>query len=298
MLKMLLFFSPFLFSSLIYSSAPTHSFHTIYSMEEARELIQIPEEEVLYVFDVDETLIFWEDLVLRACNHSSPQGQALEDYFAQNCKYPHDKEYQDRVRSKSFIKVRNLLIEPFLTNFFHTLQKSGKKAVALTHMPSGRFGLISHLEEWRRDKLLEIGIDFSAVSPSIDERLFFHHLPQGKCDYPLYHKGILFSNGSRKGSVLSAFLEHAKERFGYVPSLIIFFDDLIHNLESVAESSEQMGVPFKGYHYLGHSLLPNSLDLEIAQIQFHHLTKFEEWLRDEEAATLSRGEINLQRDLR
>jgi hypothetical protein len=291
MLKMLLFLGSFLFISLIHSSAEAHSFHTIYSMEEASELVQIPNEKVLYVFDIDETLIFWEDRVYRPGNHSSPEGQALEEYFTQNCKYPHDKEYQDRVRSKSFIKTRTPLIEPLLTNFFQTLQKSGKKAVALTNMPSGRFGLISQLEEWRRDKLLELGIDFSTVSPSIDERLLFKHLPQGKCDPPLYHKGILFSNDSRKGSVLSAFLEYVKERFGYVPSLIIFFDDLLHNLESVAESSEQMCIPFKGYHYLGHSLLSNSLDLEIAQIQFHHLIKFEEWLRDEEAATLARGDI-------
>lgn len=246
-------------------------------MNEIPEAIHIPNEDVLYIFDVDETLITKKDLAIRF--YDLPEIQAMEKAYREELR---DKEYYHYLRSIVLLDAETILTEEGFLEIFEKLLLHEKKAIALTLMPSGSYGKIPSLEVWRANELKGFGIDFSKTAPSKEKNIIFSELPLLRNSYPLCHEGILISHGSKKSSSLSAYLKH----IDYKPEKIVFVDDLVKNLDDLDNMCQELGISFAGYHYQGVKKLGGNLDLNRVKKQFDHLTHFEKWLSDDEALKL------------
>lgn len=99
----------------------------------------------------------------------------------------------------------------------------------------------------------------------------------------MIYKGIIFSNESSKGDALVAFLEH----LNYVPTEIVFFDDVMENLVDVQQKLKaNTNINFTGYHCTFLEKLNNVLDPQIVKLQVDYLDKHEKWLSEDKAAKL------------
>ena len=147
----------------------------------------------------------------------------------------------------------NRLVDPLMPNLIEVWQQEAV-VFAFTDSDTGSFGVIPNLVEWRESTLAELGIDFSStqLSPS---PLFFSMLPPFRGSYPLYRNGILYSNGLDKGIVLDFFIE----QLGISPQRILFIDDSLQNLESVAEAAASKYIDFVGFKVRGGSLKESQL---------------------------------------
>jgi hypothetical protein len=159
------------------------------------------------------------------------------------------------------------------------LQNRGVKVLALTATWTGAYFTIPSVPEWRFNKLKELGIDFSKTN-FLD--MTFDELPPEEGYSPMLYHGILCAGTSSKGAVLGAFLDRVK----WKPDQVIFFDDSIERVESVANEMQKRGIRFHGFQYNGANFVPGELDKEVATLQMKHLVEHEEWLSEDEVRKL------------
>jgi hypothetical protein len=172
-----------------------------------------------------------------------------------------------------------MLVEPSIVQAIADLQNRGVKVMVLTSLMSGSDFTISSLPEWRYATLKKLGLDFTKASfPD----MVFNELPPKKEQHPMLYRGILIASGSPKGQVLGAFLD----RTALKPDKVIFFDDSMERVESVAQEMKKRRIPFYGFHYNGARFVPGELDKEVASLQMKHLVEHEEWLSEDEAKAL------------
>ena len=67
------------------------------------------------------------------------------------------------------------------------------------------------------------------------------------------------------------------------PRKIIFIDDRIENIRSVAEECIKYHIEFIGLHYTAAAILSEQLDEKVARYQYDYLLKNKRWLSDAEA---------------
>ena len=172
-----------------------------------------------------------------------------------------------------------MLIEPSIVQTIADLQNRGVKVMVLTALMSGADFTIPSLPEWRFNTLKKLGLDFSKAGfPD----MAFNELPAKKEQHPILYRGILAASGTPKGQVLGAFLD----RTNLKPDKVIFFDDSMERVESVAQEMKKRSIPFYGYQYNGARFVPAELDKEVATMQMKHLVEYEKWLSEEEARKL------------
>ncbi|MBI2706831.1 MAG: SEL1-like repeat protein [Proteobacteria bacterium] len=137
-----------------------------------------------------------------------------------------------------------VLTESFTPTLIRNLQEKGIKTIALTNSMTFLNPGDSSQEEFRYKELLKVGIDFSK---SFQDFFIFNNLPLFEGHYPLLSKGIIYTNTIPKGEVLSAFLEKMKDSLK--PSLIIFFDDRLHNILDIKKVAEEKNIKYIGFFY-------------------------------------------------
>jgi FMN phosphatase YigB (HAD superfamily) len=125
-------------------------------------------------------------------------------------------------------------IEPDTVSMVKSLQKRGITVIALT--ARGLYLYYRTLEQ-----LNKIDIDFTHTSPR--EAV----APYGVKNQSLYSHGIIFAGSLNKGDVLTHWLEQLQ----FHPQKIIFVDDKLKNIESVADAMKKANYPFVGIRY-GH----------------------------------------------
>ncbi len=260
---------------------------TITSFNAAPELVSPPMKDsatLLYIFDVDETLITYKDLLLREDNRESSEGKKLQSYFNENCKKPNDAAYGQYIWSQIFLQAHKILIEPEVKNIIARLQKQGVFVIGLTRLLTGKFGSIPRLEDWRYAQLVSFDIDFSKTSPL--SNFVFKELESKEAKHPILFKGILLTDHYSKKETLQRFLKEFKLVKGYLPKKIIYMDDTLSYLEEVQDLCKSLGIGFIGYHYLGSKSLPGKFNLELAKEQINHLLTQEAWISDAQAGEI------------
>jgi Protein of unknown function (DUF2608) len=220
------------------------------------------DSDTLVLFDVDETLIQPVDNY-KINQWTEPAKELLlrlvEQYASANW---------DHIHAILFEKVEYLLTEPHIIKIIQELQAKKVPVIALTAMRTGQLGPIVK-EEWRYHHLKSLGFE-----GNWSEHIIPFEPLDGK---PIFYKGILCTDMTQKGPVLGAFLDTIQ----WYPKKVIFFDDLKHYVESVADECQKRGFIFEGYVYLG--ALEKEWNHQLVEFQLTHLINYYEWINDEMA---------------
>jgi hypothetical protein len=155
------------------------------------------DEDALVVFDIDNTLLVHNDRIL------SPCGDEYRKKFLKTLQ--NLQEEGEVLGSKISLKAQVFLVDKKILSFLEKLKQRNIKVIALTAMPTGRFGLVSNAEQWRVQQLASLGIYLDWSFPEIDSVVLEGF--QGKKTPPVFKRGVLASAKYPKGEVLCAFLK-------------------------------------------------------------------------------------------
>lgn len=247
-----------------------HNTTVIRSFREIQAELDLADENTLVVFDVDEVLMTYRDMVLRPCGaHFRPL--SWSDLNPSEICY---------LTSLMLKEGRVSLVDPCIPHLIDRLEDRGVKTIALTAARTGKFGVIENAEEWRLDVLKQLGITFHKSFP-LHEIIHFKNQGRDDCNYPIFKKGVLFLGDAKisKGSLLLQFLAKVDWR----PDKIIFIDNEQRHLDSVRTIARGANISFQGYQYLGVEELSGIFEEQVAKIQFAYLRKTHRWLSDSEA---------------
>lgn len=243
-----------------------------------KEFLQL-DDNSLVLFDVDYTLLIPNDAILRPC------GQLLVNKFIKEILenpfvVPPEKYTQGYFLSQILTQAKSSLVDEKSLPLIKCLQDKKIRTIALTASPAGKLGIIDNMADWRIDELKKFGFDFTSAFPGVQ----FLEFPkrEDKEFHPIFKSGILFSSKHSKGDILKQFLKSIH----WMPSKVIFIDDRLEYLQSVANVLKEMGINFTGFHYIAAEKFRCELDEGLAEYQFKYLTDHSKWLSDEEAKNM------------
>ncbi len=255
------------FLLLLSGSAYSKIFSTA-DLQRVEEEIGEPDGEVLVLFDVDCTLIVPKDAILRPAADDFLEellggGKVLD--------LPTGRRYVFR---EILMKAPQALVDERSLGLIQRLQERGVPVIALTVTPRGKVGDVESVADWRIAELKRFGYDFS---PSFAE-VGVLELPRDpdKDFSPLFKSGILFTSLHSKGATLKNFLRTT----GYKPKRVIFIDDQMDYIESVARAAEDLGIDYTGVHYTAAAELPCVVDRELGAFQVRYFLEHGEWKTD------------------
>lgn len=226
------------------------------------------DEETLVVFDVDLTLIVPQDLVLRGRDKFWPLAKQKTSKL---------QDGGERCLSLLLLQSKSQLIDPKVLDLIEALKKKNVPVMALTAIPSGKFGLIPNVEDWRIQQLASLGLHFGSTAPYAEEIHFTEF--QGKGNPPIFKQGVIASGRYPKGKVLASFLR----KIDWQPKRVIFIDDLINFVKSVETEMDKLGIDHTSYLYTAADELPSEFNEEFAHFRLDYLIEHDIWLSDEEA---------------
>lgn len=253
-------------------SSPIHAkIIQINNLNTLKYHLKILDKNDLVIFDIDEVIIQPIDRIFHPHNKT-----VLRKHYS---------DLQNRVSSEQMqqlLSIINLqqkikLIDPEIINVFTMLHKNSIPTIALTHSGTGKFGNIEDVTEWRISQLSNVGVSFANLTQHQDK--IFHGLT-GKHGTALFKSGILFTGHVDKGQVLKEFLRTIK----LTPKKVIFIDDKVENLQSVAMILQDLDIEFIGFEY---TAVVNQNLIEAGQMQtsqqFLNLEHDLRWTSDLEA---------------
>lgn len=241
--------------------------------------LQFADENTLVMFDVDDTLLYPKELILRKCNNDV--NEELVNSILKNPEIlPPDRYEKHYLHTLVLTTTEFILIDPKVVPLISSLQKRNIPTIAFTKMGSWSLGIIPSLTEFRISQLKKQGIDFSEAfkQPQFPQ---FQVVVKGDKSF-CFKGGVLFSNEFDKGPILTMFLEALK----WKPSKIIFLDDRYDYLETVEEALSDSGIEFTGIYYTAAKNESAPLDRDVAEFQFRYLAEHGKWLDDEQARLL------------
>ena len=230
--------------------------------------------DTLVIFDVDHVLIMPTDSYTR---NRHPYRKILWDNIVSNNSEKKIIKLQSIVTSKA----KWCLVEPKVIDTLSILQKNSIPTIALTAYGTGKFGVIEKLEDLRISTLQDLGINFINLSPFTDVILL--ESLKNKHGIPMLKNGIIFTTELDKAIVLEQILSNKN----YLPKKIIFIDDQLSNIETIAKLCLRLGIQFSGFHYVAVANRPQpSINQEKENLRFSILEKEHRWLSIEELAEL------------
>ena len=160
---------------------------------------------------------------------------------------PFNKLTENKILTYSIVTAPQKLLEPNkILTIIQSLQKNNIPTIAFTALLVGSINDLKNLKEHRFKALKNLGIDFSEAFSF--KEILLNNLPSYDNNYPIYHQGILYTNGSQipnnKGAVLVAFLK----KINWKPNYIMMVDDVPKNLTDIAEALNTWDntIQFKG----------------------------------------------------
>ena len=250
----------------------------IHTFEQLARALENVDQNTLVLFDVDYTLWVPESNI---CWYLT------KDWHRNKHRYPEwlapilDAAFKKMSKPELYyktlwhVKEKPLLINPNIVMVIKALQNKGVPVFALTMIPTGSYGIIDNVPEWRFNKLKEFGINFRDLR---FKDIIFTELTKKDDAYPMFYKGILCTAES-KGKLLGAFLD----RINWKPQHVIFFDDTLSHVENVIQELNNRSISCKGYEYLAAYSMPIELDKKVVELQFNQLIENEVWLSEQEA---------------
>ena len=280
------FLASIAFSSTINCSESGGRYPSIFQLSDLQNEFDNLQENDLLVLDIDDTTIVANDVAKR--EYPKKELRAFKDEIFKGRDLENEIKYFESIQ---WCIAAHSLIDPKTPDIVANLQKKNIRVIALTHMRIGKTHKIEDWHEWRYSRLKEFGIDLAHGNP---ESYDFGLMHAGKIlkepsEAPAFRKGVLATSRScSKGEVLAELIRQLPER----PNRIIFVDDYVEHLDSVAQAMKEMGIDAGIYESVGTKELPdrfNPSDSEkvaIAKLQYERLINNHEWLSDEQAREL------------
>ena len=234
--------------------------------------LQEVDGQALVVFDVDCTLIVGDDLILKPSSGS----------FHSKILRRFDEDVRERLSSLRNAQAKFSLVDPYILKCMEQLKQRHIKAIALTAISSGPYGVISNPAAWRAEQLANLGLSFEWSFPSIEELTLDGF--QGKRHPPVFYRGVLASGRYPKGEVLCGFLKAVD----WKPSEVIFVDDMREFIASMEAACEEAAIPHTSFHYTVAIDRSTRVDRKLAEFQYSYLRRYGVWLRDD----LARKKMN------
>jgi len=221
----------------------------------------------LVIFDVDYTLISPIDKILRPCGETY-----VEEWIK---KYNLDKNNTFKEEIISIVlKERSVeVVNRSFIDLIENLKKRSIPVMALTAIATKKYGIISSMEDWRINDLLQLGYDFSTSWP---KKVSLKEFYDGTKAEPVFKQGILFTDYLEKGDTLTNFLKKTSIN----PAKIYFVDDMEKHLKSVYNALKKMGICFKGFLYQYLYSKDKNLSIDIAKKQLEILYHNKKWISE------------------
>jgi hypothetical protein len=242
---------------------PLSSSQLITETNEIDHLLDYADQEVLFVFDLDNTLIEAaqhlgsDQWFSHRMTHLVDKGHSFDD--ALNLVVPHWLAVQNRTSVRC--------VDPNVPELLGKLRALGVPMIALTKRPP-------ELAKRTLEQLAPLQIDFSQSIHAKNSMVFPEHRNT------LYQKGIIFVAANvDKGPVLSSFIQKMRSK----PKKVVLIDDKMSHIHNVADAVKQLEIPFVGIRYGGADEKVKSFDPKVAELQWEC---FEKILSDEQAKHL------------
>jgi len=214
---------------------------------------KIGNEQVLMVFDIDNTLLAmeqglgadqWYEWQKALANHDRCSDQNVGDRFAvQGAVYfasamrPTQKDGPTQVKA---------------------IQDKGISVIALTSR-----GPDYRLQTFRELRRNGFRFGVSAIGPSGGYDGEFMPVKDGRMSR--YEDGVFMTAGQHKGEMLHALL---KKTGTEMPAVIVMADDKQENLDAIKETFDSLGVPVHTWRYSGEDEFVENFDPEQADAQW------------------------------
>lgn len=230
-------------------------------------------ENCLCLLDIDDTLIdnpfslgsppwrSWVKSKLLNYNTNFVLYDALTLFIAQNAPYK--------------------TVEPTTATLVADLQSQGHAVFAFTARGRTQWYTtdLEGVDQFTHAQLHHVGIDFKntqipAELQSLEDKYFYD--------------GIIFAQHIKKGDLL----KHLFKDLNYSPSLIIFVDDKLDQVQSVEAALKEVGIPFIGFWYRRSEIDRKNFNPMIANIQLEALLSQREIISDEAALELTKSKQN------
>lgn len=246
---------------------PSSSISVAESFDILEQEIDYLDENSLIIFDVDETLF--------SLNRTVQGQQSLFEQIA-TAKY---SVYQTFLVRQKLRKIVPLAMEHRIATIIERLQDKGIKVIALTSGGYGIHPVIGDLSEFRIQMLNNLGISFSGAFFKIHKL----EMPSSTDNNiaSLFYKGVLFSAPFAKGNTLEQFLLTIK----WKPSCLLFFDNDEKNVNDVAQTAQNLGIPYQSFQYTGYQNIPEEIIRRFNR-KVQHLMTHDTWLSDRDAEKL------------
>lgn len=225
-------------------------------------------ENALCLFDIDDTLIDnptflgsspWRNWIKSKTAHFSTNFvlyDALTLFIAKNGPYK--------------------TVEPSTSALITDLQNQGQTVFAFTARGRSQW-YTTHIEgvdRFTHEQLRYAGIDFKkTVIPQALQAL----------DPTYFYEGIIFAKHIQKGDLFKQLFKD----LNYTPSLILFVDDKLDQVQSVEAAVKEVGIPFIGFWYRRSELDRNNFNPKVTNIQLESLLLTGEIMCDETALELA-----------
>lgn len=226
--------------------------------------------QTMYLFDIDDTLI------------DSPYmfgSGAWRRYIAAATKADITANWHD-IFSLFFAQRHPLqTVETITGQFIRDLQEQGHGVFGLTSRERAKWYKtpVNNVDDLTVKQLESVGIDFN--SEFLNAR--YSYLANDS----EYFKGIFFADLASKGEYLLKVFHNASQ----LPEKIVFVDDKLSQVESVAAALEQLGIQYECYWYTAADKKNKGFDPLIANIQLYYFwtSGGENVISDEEACAIA-----------
>jgi hypothetical protein len=262
-----------------------------------REIFASP-KDTLVIFDTDFVLIVPSDeaFILSVTD----EGQNVLNQTYEDLGERLTPEYVEEMQSIVMRTKPWRPVTPDTPKIFNEIKNKGYKLLGLTSGGTGAFGNMRSLEKWMVQELKDIDIIFdksfiNAKPGSLDQyipNISKHYAKARHVCLPASEDGIIFTCMASKAEVLEAYLQFSHLK----PKKIIFVDDRLKHVETVADFCKKNNIEYVGYEYTAIKEQAKHLKLNLRRfkLQYKILELTKTWLNDDQAdmvlATIDKSE--------
>jgi hypothetical protein len=265
-----------------------YPFQTIDTLDAIIARANISTSDTLFVFDVVNVLLQYNDLILRPSGISFFK-ESIKDLQktyktktipGQTRTMPLAEFLEGKI-IKNLMTVSTSPLDDRMPSFIKELHNKKIKAIALSAGKVDQYADFECMADCRLSQLKNLNFCFDNHFPQ-NEYIDLAPYLMEKSNSSIFKQGVILTANHSKGQALNAFLD----AINWTPSEVIMIDDQKKWLIDVDLHMKTRKIHFHGFH-LQHKVFANDIANEVLfKFQFDYLKKYHIWLNDKEALNL------------